>query len=81
MPCDAIAASQPPSVDGHDVTCNPWSQRRALLEGIWQGWGRACLAECSTTVRCSSTRSWTTGWRGLSRSAATASTGRVSAVG
>jgi bifunctional non-homologous end joining protein LigD len=22
-------------VDGHDVTCNPWSQRRALLEGIW----------------------------------------------
>ena len=22
-------------VDGHDVTCNPWSQRRTLLEGIW----------------------------------------------
>jgi bifunctional non-homologous end joining protein LigD len=22
-------------VDGHDVTCNPWSQRRALLEDIW----------------------------------------------
>jgi hypothetical protein len=22
-------------VDGHDVSCNPWSQRRTLLEGIW----------------------------------------------
>ena len=22
-------------VDGHNVTCNPWSQRRTLLEGIW----------------------------------------------
>ena len=22
-------------VDGHNLTCNPWSQRRALLEGVW----------------------------------------------
>ena len=22
-------------VDGHNVTCNPWSQRRTLLEGVW----------------------------------------------
>ena len=22
-------------VDGHDVTGNPWSQRRTLLEGVW----------------------------------------------
>jgi bifunctional non-homologous end joining protein LigD len=22
-------------VDGHDITCNPWSQRRTLLEGTW----------------------------------------------
>lgn len=32
-------------VDGHDVTVNPWGQRRTLLEGIWQGWGRARLAD------------------------------------
>ena len=22
-------------VDGHNLTCNPWSQRRTLLEGVW----------------------------------------------
>jgi bifunctional non-homologous end joining protein LigD len=22
-------------VDGHNLTCNPWSQRRSLLEGVW----------------------------------------------
>jgi ATP dependent DNA ligase domain len=32
-------------VDGHDVTCNPWSQRRALLEGVWQERSCARLAD------------------------------------
>ena len=32
-------------VDGHDVTCNPWHQRRALLEGVWLDCGCARLAE------------------------------------
>ena len=22
-------------VDGHNLTCNPWSQRRTLLDGVW----------------------------------------------
>ena len=35
-------------VDGHDVTCNPWSQRRTLLEGIW---GRAPLRPFGRRVR------------------------------
>jgi bifunctional non-homologous end joining protein LigD len=32
-------------VDGHDVTCNPWGQRRTLLEGIWRECGCARLAD------------------------------------
>ena len=32
-------------VDGHDVTVNPWTQRRALLEGIWVDRGCAQLAD------------------------------------
>jgi bifunctional non-homologous end joining protein LigD len=32
-------------VDGHDVRCNPWDQRRALLEGIWRGCGCAQLVD------------------------------------
>ena len=32
-------------VDGHDVTVNPWSQRRTLLEGIWRDCGCARLAD------------------------------------
>ena len=32
-------------VDGHDVTCNPWSQRRTLLEGIWRERRCARLAD------------------------------------
>jgi hypothetical protein len=41
----------------------PVSQRRALLEGIWQGWDALVWRTCSTTAWCSSTRSWNTGWR------------------
>ena len=32
-------------VDGHDVTCNPWSQRRTPLEGIWSKRRCARLAD------------------------------------
>jgi len=32
-------------VDGHDVRCNPWSQRRTLLEGIWSERRCAQLAD------------------------------------
>ena len=32
-------------VDGHDVMCNPGSQRRALLEGVWLDCGCARLGD------------------------------------
>ena len=32
-------------VDGHNLTCNPWSLRRTLLEGVWVECGCARLAD------------------------------------
>ena len=32
-------------VDGHDVCCNPWADRRALLEELWQERPSARLAD------------------------------------
>jgi bifunctional non-homologous end joining protein LigD len=32
-------------VNGHDATCNPWSQRRTLLEGVWLDCGCGRLAD------------------------------------
>jgi len=32
-------------VDGHDVTCKPWTERRTLLEGIWSERRCARLAD------------------------------------
>jgi ATP-dependent DNA ligase len=32
-------------VDGHDVTCNPGSQRRMLLDGVWGDSNCARLAD------------------------------------
>ena len=41
-PVEAIAELTPQC---HDVTCNPWSQRRALLEGVWLDCRCARLAD------------------------------------
>ena len=69
------------AVDGHDVTGNPWSQRRTLLEGIWVERPVPGSLTCSTTGTRCSRRSSSTGWRGSSRSAAMGLTDPASAAG
>ena len=68
-------------VDGHNLTCNPWSQRRTLLEGVWVDRGAPVSPTCSTTARRCSTRWSATGWRGSSRSAAPASIAPATGAG
>ena len=46
--------------DGHDVMCNPWSRRRALLEELeidrsWVRVGDVCDDGSCSTTQCAST--------------------------
>ena len=68
-------------VDGHNLTCNPWSQRRTLLEGIWVDRQCARLADVFDDGEALFDAVVSYGWRGSSPSAAPASIARVTGAG